>query len=114
IALTSQLVDEFTTMFDDVIVTHSRQTEAQRHAAWQSALLAQTPQVVIGPRSALFMPLRQVGLIIIDEAHEPSFKQEQSPRYSALRAASILSAAHGAKYIIGSATPLVTDYYLAA
>lgn len=114
IALTSQLVDEFTTMFDDVIVTHSRQTEAQRHAAWQSALLAQTPQVVIGPRSALFMPLRQVGLIVIDEAHEPSFKQEQSPRYSALRAASILSAAHGAKYIIGSATPLVTDYYLAA
>lgn len=113
IALTSQLVDEFTTIFTDVIVTHSRQTEAERHLAWQAALVATTPQVVIGPRSALFMPLAHVGLIVIDEAHEPSFKQEQSPRYSALRAASILAKAHHAKYIIGSATPLVTDYYLA-
>ncbi len=113
IALTSQLVDEFTAHFDSVIVTHSKQTEAERHLAWLSALTATTPQVVIGPRSALFMPLKDIGLIVIDEAHEPSFKQEQSPRYSALRAASILVGHHTAKLIIGSATPLVTDYYLA-
>ncbi len=113
IALTSQLVDEFTADFKDIIITHSRQTEAERHLAWQSALLADQPRVVIGPRSALFMPLKDIGLIVIDEAHEPSFKQEQSPRYSALRAASMLARYHKAKLVIGSATPTVADYYIA-
>lgn len=113
IALTPQVVDEFASHFDNIILTHSRQTEAERHLAWQDALSSDTPRVVIGPRSALFMPLRAIGLIVIDEAHEPSFKQEQSPRYSALRAASVLATAHHAKLILGSATPSVADYYLA-
>ena len=113
IALTPQIVDEFSTRFDDVILTHSQQTEAERHLAWQDALSSDRPRIAIGPRSALFMPLHELGLIIIDEAHEPSFKQEQSPRYSALRAASMLAQYHGAKLILGSATPLVSDYYLA-
>lgn len=113
IALTSQVVDEFSHHFSDVILTHSRQTEAERHIAWQDALTSKAPRIVIGPRSALFMPLKNVGLVVIDEAHEPSFKQEQSPRYSALRAASVLAKSHGAKVVLGSATPLVTDYYLA-
>jgi primosomal protein N' (replication factor Y) len=113
IALTSQLVDEFRGHFENIIITHSKQTEAERHLAWLASLTATAPQVVIGPRSALFMPLTNIGLIVIDEAHEPSFKQEQSPRYSALRAASILARGHQAKLIIGSATPLVSDYYLA-
>ena len=113
IALTSQLVDEFSHHFGAIILTHSKQTEAQRHIAWSEALNATTPQVVIGPRSALFLPLKHVGLIVIDEAHEPSFKQEQSPRYSALRAASILARHHQAKVILGSATPAIADYYLA-
>ena len=113
IALTSQLVDEFAAHFDDIILTHSRQSEAERHLAWLQALTSLTPRVVIGPRSALFMPVPRLGVVIIDEAHEPSFKQEQSPRYSALRAASVLTGAAGAKLILGSATPLITDYYLA-
>jgi primosomal protein N' (replication factor Y) len=113
IALTSQLVDEFSHYFDNTILTHSRQTEAERHAAWRESLYSDTPRVVIGPRSALFLPLANIGLIIIDEAHEPSFKQEQSPRYSALRAASVLASFHDAKLILGSATPSVADYYLA-
>lgn len=113
IALTSQLVDEFSHHFDNIILTHSRQTEAERHVAWLDALTSTTPRVVIGPRSALFMPLRQLGLIVIDESHEPSFKQEQSPRYSALRAASVLAGFHQAKLIMGSATPLIADYYMA-
>ena len=113
IALTSQLVDEFSHHFDNTILTHSRQTEAERHAAWRDALYSDKPRVVIGPRSALFLPLSNIGLIIIDEAHEPSFKQEQSPRYSALRAASVLASFHDAKLILGSATPSVADYYLA-
>jgi primosomal protein N' (replication factor Y) (superfamily II helicase) len=113
IALTSQLVDEFSHHFKDIILTHSRQSEAERHIAWVEALGSTTPRVIIGPRSALFMPLQHVGLIVIDEAHEPSFKQEQSPRYSALRTASMLASFHSAKLILGSATPLVADYYLA-
>lgn len=113
IALTSQLVAEFTNHFESILLTHSQQTEAERHTTWQKALNAKTPQVVIGPRSALFMPLKDIGLIVIDECHEPSFKQEQSPRYSALRVASILAKNHGAKLILGSATPSVGDYFIA-
>ncbi len=113
IALTPQVVDEFAAHFGDVILTHSRQTEAERHLCWHDALVSEKPRVVIGPRSALFLPLREVGMIIIDEAHEPSFKQEQSPRYSALRAASVLAKHHSAKLILGSATPSTSDYYLA-
>lgn len=113
IALTSQLVDEFSHHFDDIILTHSRQTEAERHIAWLDALTSSSPRIAIGPRSALFTPLASVGLIVIDEAHEPSFKQEQSPRYSALRAASILVKNHEGKLILGSATPAISDYYLA-
>lgn len=113
IALTSQLVEEFSHEFDGIILTHSRQTEAERHHAWLEALGSTSPRVVVGPRSALFLPLANVGLIVIDEAHEPSFKQEQSPRYSALRAASILAKEHNSKLVMGSATPLIADYYLA-
>lgn len=113
IALTSQIIADFDEHFDDILVTHSTMTEAARHQTWLEALTSQSPRVVIGPRSALFTPLRDVGLIVIDECHEPSYKQEKSPRYSALRAASILASAHGARLILGSATPSVVDYYLA-
>ena len=113
IALTSQLVDEFSGHFNNVILAHSKQTEAERHTIWTEALRSQEPRVAIGPRSALFMPLRSVGLVVIDEEHEPSFKQEQSPRYSAQRTASILVSTTGGRLILGSATPLVTDYYFA-
>ncbi|MDB5176949.1 MAG: hypothetical protein JWN75_617 [Candidatus Saccharibacteria bacterium] len=113
IALTSQVVDEFEAHFGDVILTHSRQTEAERHLAWRDALTSDLPRIVIGPRSALFMPLKNIGLVVIDEAHEPSFKQEQSPRYSALRAASVLVTQHAAKLVLGSATPSMSDYFMA-
>lgn len=113
IALTSQIVADVKSHIDDVLITHSTMTEATRHTTWLTALKADKPMVVIGPRSALFTPLKDVGLIVIDECHEPSYKQEKSPRYSALRAARILANAHGAKLILGSATPSVTDYYFA-
>lgn len=114
IALTSQLVDEFSHHFDTITLAHSRQTEAERHQAWRDVLIGQSPRVVIGPRSALFLPLAKVGLIVIDEAHEPSFKQEQAPRYSALRAASMLARYHNTKLVLGSATPTIADHYLAS
>jgi primosomal protein N' (replication factor Y) (superfamily II helicase) len=114
ISLTSQIVDEFTQIFgDNVILTHSRQTERERHAVWSQVLASKTPKIIIGPRSALFMPIQQLGLIIVDESHEPSYKQEQSPRYSALRVATVLAAQHGSTTLFGSATPLVSDYYIA-
>lgn len=113
IALTSQLVAEFKNHFGDIILTHSKQTEAERHTVWLKALVSNKPAVIIGPRSALFMPTANVKLIIIDEAHEPSYKQDQSPRYSALRVASVLAAQSNGKVVQGSATPLVAEYYLA-
>lgn len=113
ISLTSQIIDEFSQSFPNIIVTHSKLTEAQRHLAWQRALVADLPVVALGPRSALMLPLNNVGAIIVDEAHEPSYKQSQAPRYSALRVASILGSAHEAKVIFGSATPSVVDYYIA-
>lgn len=114
IALTSQIVADITGHIDDVLVTHSTMTEAARHGTWLEALTSEKPRVVIGPRSALFTPLKNIGLIVIDECHEPSYKQEKSPRYSALRTASILAHQHNAQLILGSATPSVVDYYLAS
>ena len=58
------------------------------------------------------MPVHNLGFIAIDECHEPSFKQEQSPRYSALRTAAVLAQNHSAKLVLGSATPSISDYYL--
>ncbi len=113
IALTSQLIAEFAPHFTDLTVTHSTMTESTRHTIWQRLLRATTPQVVIGPRSALFSPVPKLGLVIIDECHEMTYKQEQSPRYSALRAAAILARAASARLVLGSATPSVTDYYIA-
>ena len=113
IALTSQIIAEFTPYFPELVVTHSTMTEADRHTVWQQMLHATTPQVVIGPRSTLFSPVPKLGLIVIDECHEPSFKQEQSPRYSALRSASKLASLSGARLVLGSATPSVYDYFLA-
>ena len=113
IALTSQLISEFANHFENLLVTHSKMTESNRHQIWLEALNSKIPRIVIGPRSALFTPLKNVGAIIIDEAHEPSLKQDQSPKYSALRAATILGRLHNAKVILGSATPSIADRYLA-
>jgi primosomal protein N' (replication factor Y) len=114
IALTSQIVADFTAHIESVMVTHSTMTEAMRHTTWLEALTSDRPRVIIGPRSALFTPLKNIGLIVIDECHEPSYKQEKSPRYSALRAATVLAREHDARLVLGSATPSVTDYFLAS
>jgi primosomal protein N' (replication factor Y) len=113
IALTPQLISEFSNHFKNLLVTHSKMPESARHKMWLEALNSTEPRVVIGPRSALFTPLDDIGVIIIDESHEPSYKQEQSPKYSALRAASILGRLHKSKVILGSATPSIVDRYLA-
>lgn len=113
IALTSQLVAEFAHHFTNPIVTHSTMTEAQRHLIWRKCLESSEPLIVIGPRSALFSPLQNLGLIIVDECHDSSYNQDQAPRYSALRAASILARLAKAKVVFGSATPNIVDLHLA-
>ena len=113
ISLTTQLVNEFRGQLDNVVVTHSAMTDSERNAAWRQILTSHQPVVVIGPRSTLFMPIQNLGLIVIDECHEPSYKQEQSPRYHAITVASQLARLSNAKLILGSATPAISDYYLA-
>ena len=114
IALTSQLVQIFSTTFHrQIILIHSRQTEAERQRIWESILTATEPLVIVGPRSALFAPVKNLGLIIVDEAHESTYFQENPPRYSALRLASFMASAANATCLLGTATPLISDYYLA-
>ena len=116
ISLTPQLVSRFQEHFGtQVISLHSKLTEAERHLIWQRIHEADqsTPFVVIGPRSALFSPLKNLGLIIIDEAHEPSFYQDTSPRYHALRLASFMAQTLKIDCLLGTATPRVEDYFLA-
>ena len=116
ISLTPQLVERFQEHFGtQVIALHSKLTEAERHLIWQRIHEADqsTPFVIIGPRSALFSPLKNLGLIIIDEAHEPSFYQDTSPRYHALRLASFMAQTLKIDCLLGTATPRVEDYFLA-
>ena len=115
IALTGQLVQVFEEVFGEkVVVIHSKQTEAERHRIFDSLLLAEEPKIVIGPRSALFAPLGDLGLIIIDEEHETTYYQENSPKYSAIRVASLMASKLGIDLVLGSATPTIEDYYLAS
>ena len=114
IALTGQLVKVFTEVFGGrVVVIHSKQTEAERHLIFNSLLETTEPKIVIGPRSALFAPVEKLGLVIIDEAHEATYYQENAPRYSAIRVASAMAQTAGCSCILGSATPTIEDYYIA-
>ena len=114
IALTSQLVQIFQTTFgENVVLIHSKQTEKTRRDTFESLLSSETPKIVIGPRSALFAPLENLGLIIVDEAHESTYFQDQTPKYSAIRLASFIAKTKDISCILGTATPKVEDYYLA-
>lgn len=120
IALTSQLVKIFEQTFGNrVVLIHSNQTMGERRSTWLKLLKDSTPSpeatplVIIGPRSALLAPVHNLGLIIIDESHESAYYQENPPRYSAIRLASFMAKTLKIPCILGSATPNITDYYLA-
>jgi primosomal protein N' (replication factor Y) len=117
IMLTGQVVAEFERAFGSIVISsHSRLTEAKRHSIWSdamSATIAHQPRIIVGPRSCLFMPLHKLGLIIIDECHEPTYKQEQHPRYQALTVGAKRAALAGAKLVLGSATPGLPELFLA-
>lgn len=114
IALTTQLISRLQHYFGKkVAVYHSKYSNNERVEVWQH-VLAQKPkaQIVIGARSALFLPFQNLGFVIIDEEHEPSFKQyNPAPRYHARDAAIVLAQLHGAKVLLGSATPSLESYF---
>ncbi|MFC1479190.1 primosomal protein N' [Planctomycetota bacterium] len=104
IVLTPQMNARFSSRFDRVAIIHSRLSEGERAAIW-SEIKKGMFDVVIGPRSALFSPLPNIGLIIIDEEHEHTFKQESAPRYHARDLAVMMGSIYDIPVILGSATP---------
>jgi primosomal protein N' (replication factor Y) len=111
IALTPQTVARFRAHFGDVIaVLHSALSEGERFDAWR-ALRSGERRIAIGARSAVFAPVRDLGAIILDEEHEASYKQSESPRYHARELAIIRARLSGAVCVLGSATPALESWY---
>ena len=104
IALTPQTVARFRHRFSRVAVLHSRLTDAERYSQWRT-IRSGTADVVVGARSALFAPVPRLGLIVIDEEHETSFKQQNAPRYHARTVALERGRIEGVPVLLGSATP---------
>ncbi|TDE07104.1 replication restart helicase PriA [Flavobacterium sandaracinum] len=114
IALTTQLVGRLRAYFGNkVAVFHSKYNNNERIEVWNQVLQnSQKAQVIIGARSALFLPFHDLGFIIVDEEHEQTFKQvDPAPRYHARDAAIVLAHSHKAKVLLGSATPSIETYY---
>lgn len=108
ISLTPQLLEELK-QYATVIAFHSGMTDAERSRAWYTVAQHSSPIIIIGPRSSLFLPHKNLGLIIIDEAHESTYKQENDIYYSSLLVAGGLAQAHGSRLLLGSATPPLTE-----
>jgi primosomal protein N' (replication factor Y) len=113
IALTTQLTSRLKRVFGKRLgVYHSKFSDAERVEIWNNVLKDKTYDVIIGVRSSIFLPFRHLGLVIVDEEHESSYKQyDPSPRYNARNAAIVLASMHGAKTLLGSATPSIESYY---
>lgn len=113
ISLTPQTTDRFRSRFgNSVAVLHSHLSDGERFDEWRRIRFKKA-RVVIGARSAVFAPVEELGLIIIDEEHEPSYQSELTPKYSAVEVARRRARITGAKLVLGSATPSLTSYYRA-
>jgi primosomal protein N' (replication factor Y) len=110
ITLASQLIHQFKARFGSLVaILHSRLGAGERYDEWYRIFRGEAP-LVVGARSAVFAPLQNIGLIVLDEEHEPSYKQEESPRYSTGEVARARAAFFGAVVIQGSATPALRTY----
>lgn len=110
IALTPQTVQRFASRFGErVAVLHSALSDGERYDEWHR-IRNGTARVVVGPRSAVFAPVRNLGLIVVDEEHETSYKQDESPRYHARDAAVLRGVLEGAAVVLGSATPSLESW----
>ncbi|MGM9816993.1 MAG: primosomal protein N' [Lepagella sp.] len=115
ISLTTQLTDRLRKVFGDrLLVYHSKFSDSERVDIWKWLLESNEPMVVLGVRSSVFLPFGRLGLVIVDEEHESSYKQyDPAPRYNARDTAMVLASMHGAKVVLGSATPSIETYYKA-
>lgn len=115
ISLTTQLTDRLRKVFGErLLVYHSKFSDSERVDIWNRLLHSNEPLVVLGVRSSVFLPFARIGLIVVDEEHEASYKQyDPAPRYNARDAATVLASMHGAKTLFGSATPSVETYWKA-
>lgn len=113
IALTVQMRERLQRVFGNRLgIYHSKYSDAERVEIWRKQLSAHPYDVILGARSALFLPFQRLGLVIVDEEHETSFKQQdQAPRYHARSASIVLAQMYGAKSLLGSATPSMESYY---
>ncbi len=113
IGLSPQIIESLENYFPNkVVAINSGLSEKIKRNNWERILTSKTPIIVVGPRSALFMPVNNLGLIIIDEAHDDSYKQENAPFYQATRVAAKLAEITDSRLILGTASPLISDYYL--
>ena len=113
IALTVQIMDRLQRVFGDRLgIYHSKYSDAERVEIWQKQLSGHPYDVILGARSAVFLPFQNLGLVIIDEEHESSYKQQDpAPRYHARSAAIMLAQMQGAKVLLGTATPSLETYH---
>lgn len=113
IALTTQTIERLRRYFGSTVsVYHSRFNDAERAETWNRVLEDTGARIVLGARSAVFLPFSKLGLVIVDEEHDPSYKQnDPAPRYLGRDAALYLAYLHGAKTLLGSATPCLESYY---
>ena len=114
IALTTQLIERLRRFFGDVVhVYHSRFSDRERTETWMNVLNPKSGQLIVGARSAVLLPLPKVGLVVVDEEHEPSFKQhDPAPRYHARDVALWMSSRQHVPLVMGSATPAVETQWL--
>ena len=113
IALTKQIVERLRRVFGNRIgLYHSKFTDAERVEIWKKQLGDEPYDIILGVRSSVFLPFKNLGLVIVDEEHENSYKQQEpAPRYNARNAAIVLASFYGAKTLLGTATPSIESYY---
>ena len=112
ISLTPQMLDRFISRFgkEEIAILHSKLSIGERHDEWER-IREKKARIVIGARSAIFAPIENIGIIIIDEEHDSSYKSETNPRYHAKEIAKILAKENQAPLVLGSATPDMTTFY---
>jgi primosomal protein N' (replication factor Y) len=115
IALTTQLTQRLQRVFGErLLIYHSKFSDNERVDIWKKLLSSNDPCVIIGVRSSVFLPYSNLGLVIVDEEHDTSYKQQDpAPRYNGRDTAILLAHMHGAKVVLGSATPAIETYYKA-
>ena len=115
ISLTPQMLDRFISRFgkEKIAILHSKLSIGERHDEWER-IKEDKAKIVIGARSAIFAPVKDLGIIIIDEEHDASYKSESNPKYDAKQVATYMAKQNNCPLLLGSATPDINTYYKAS